>query len=218
MSTWFSRPGVMLGKNWLAGTIQVTIETYKDDIRKELNMNRYVRIAMIAVVLVVLLGSSVGFASANSKDTYQYEGAMTSPPYTCENGQIIIEEFAYFADVTNFYTTDGELFMVEEDFLQTGKLYLEDEPDKVIYYENEHWKNMTKPSGRMQSSGIVMKITIPGHGMVFQDIGHYIFEYDPVAGHVVPTFFAGQHEFFDPALYPEGWDYSVPCKYLTSLP
>jgi hypothetical protein len=181
-------------------------------------MNRLLRVGLMAVMLAALLGSIALPASANSKEGSYYEFAMTSPPYTCENGQILIEEFALTVDVTNFYTKSGEFFMMEEQVTQTGKLYLQDEPDKVIYYENEHFKNMTKPSGRMQSSGILMKITIPGYGMVFKDIGHYIFEYDPVAGHLVVVFLAGQHEFMDPALYPDAWNYSVPCQYLTSLP
>lgn len=181
-------------------------------------MNRYLRFALVTIILVGLLAPFASPASANSKVTSYWEFAATSPEVTCQNGQILIEEFAVYADQTDFYTESGELFMEEVQITQTGKEYLKAEPDKVIYYENEHWKNMLKPGGQVQSSGIIMKVTIPGYGMVFQDIGHIVFEYDPVAGHLVPTFLAGQHHFFDPAAYPDGWNYAPACKYLTSLP
>jgi len=181
-------------------------------------MNRYLKFTLMAIIIAALLGSFTMRASANSKEESSWDFSDIWEAYTCANGQILIEDYAIHGDDTNWYTQDGEFFMLREQVIMTGKLYLQEEPDKVIYYENEHWTNFIKPNGSNQASGIVMKITIPGYGMVFHDIGHYIFEWDPSAGHLVPVFFAGQHQFFDPDQYPEGWDYSVPCQYLTSLP
>lgn len=85
-------------------------------------------------------------------------------------------------DVRNFYDKNGAFLMMEESVIQTGKIYLQDQPWKVIYYENEHWKNMLKPTGVYMAPGIIMKVTIPGYGMIFQDIGRVVFEFDEAKG------------------------------------
>jgi len=181
-------------------------------------MNRILRFAILAVMLMSLLGMFALPASAKVQTTYSYDFATYMPPYTCANGQHLVEYFSIHVDGKNLYDKNGVLFMNEEVVTQTGKEYLVEEPSKVIYYENEHWKNFIKPTGKIESAGIVMKITIPGYGMVFKDIGHYVFEFDPSVGHLVPVTLNGTHQFFDKAGYPDLWDYSVPCAYLTSLP
>ena len=181
-------------------------------------MNRYWRLMLLVIMLIALLGSFTMRVSANSKAESSWDYSEKWAPYTCANGQILVEEYTLHADDAYFYTKDGEFFMLQEQVTQTGKEYLQNEPDKVIYYENEHWTNFIKPDGSNWGTGIIMKITIPGYGMVFQDIGRVVFEYDPVAGHYVPIFFAGQHQWFDPDQFPYNWNYSAPCQYLTSLP
>ena len=88
----------------------------------------------------------------------------------------------------------------------------------MIYYENEHWKNILKPTGVNMSPGIIMKVTIPGYGIIFQDIGRIVFEFDEAKGVWVPTWMAGHHEFIDPAQHPFNFNYAPACDYLTALP
>ncbi len=125
-------------------------------------MNRILRLALVSVVMITLLGMFASPALANTKVESYYEFADIWQPYTCANGQKIVEDYAFFVNVKTFYDNNGEFFMMEESVTQTGKIYLEDEPWKVINYENEHWKNMLKPTGVYMSPGIIMKVTSPG--------------------------------------------------------
>ncbi len=181
-------------------------------------MNRIPRLVLASMVMVTLLGTFASSALANTIEKGYYEFADVWQPYTCANGQKIVEDYAFYVDVKNFYDKNGAFFMLEESVVQTGKIYLQDQPWKVIYYENEHWKNMLKPTGVYMSSGIIMKITIPGYGIIFQDIGRIIFEFDEAKGVWVPTWLAGHHEFIDPAQHPFNFNYASACDYLTALP
>jgi len=181
-------------------------------------MNRFLRLFTMAAMVLGMLGVVLVPAYAKDKEPYSYDFAATMPPYTCQNGQHLVEEFAIHVDGKITYSPDGSTFMTTESVTQTGKEYLVEDPTKVIHYENEHWKNFFKPNGDITSSGIVMKITIPGYGIVFKDIGHYVFAWDETAGHLIVVDLKGTHQFFDKEGYPDIWDYSVPCAYLTSLP
>lgn len=181
-------------------------------------MKHILRLALVSMVMITLLGRFASPALANTKVESYYEFADIWQPYTCANGQKIVEDYAFFVNVKTFYDNDGEFFMIEESVTQTGKITLEDQPWKVIYYENEHWKNMLKPTGVYMSSGIIMKVTIPGYGMVFQDIGRIVFEFDEAKGVWVPTWMAGHHQFIDPEQHPFNFNYTPACDYLTALP
>jgi hypothetical protein len=180
-------------------------------------MRCFTRLVMLAAMLLGMLGMAALPASAKDKSTYSYDFSAIMPPYACANGQHLIEDFSVHVDGKITYDKDGSVFMTVEDVTQTGKEYLQEDLAKVIYYENEHWKNFTKPNGALTGSGIVMKVTIPGYGMVFKDIGHYVFAWDEAAGHYVVVALKGTHQFFSQEGYPDVWDYSVPCAYLTSL-
>jgi hypothetical protein len=181
-------------------------------------MYRIPKLVLVSMVIITLLGTFASPALANTIDQYDYDFADVWQPYTCANGQKIVEDYAVHVDVRNFYDKNGEFFMLEETVVQTGKIYLEDQPWKVIYYENEHWKNMLKPTGVNMSPGIIMKITIPGYGIIFQDIGRIVFEYSEEKGAWVPVWMAGHHEFIDPAQHPFNFNYAPACDYLTALP
>lgn len=180
-------------------------------------MKHWMRWALVSLVLVTLLGWVVQPAQANSKVNGHYETGMIWQPATCANGQVIVEDWAASVDVKTFFDNDGKVFMVEESVTQTGKIYLLDQPWKAIYYENEHWKNMFKPNGLMFGPGIVMKATIPGYGMIFQDIGRIVFIWDEERQVYEIVWMAGQHEFFDPAQFPYNYNYQPACDYLTAL-
>jgi hypothetical protein len=181
-------------------------------------MKRIVRMVLVSMVMFTLLGSFVSPALANTIEKSHTEFADAWQPYTCANGQKIVEDYGLQVDSKTFYDNNGEFFMLEESVVQTGKIYLQDQPWKVIYYENEHWKNMLKPTGVNMSPGIIMKVTIPGYGMIFQDIGRIVFEYSEERGTWVPTWMAGHHEFIDPAQHPLNFNYAPACNYLTALP
>lgn len=181
-------------------------------------MNRNMRLFLVGMVVITLLGMYARPALANTIEKSYYEFADVWQPYTCANGQKIVEDYSVHVDVKNVYDQNGALFMNEASVVQMGKLYLQDQPWKVIYYENEHWKDMLKPTGVFMSPGIIMKITIPGYGIIFQDIGRIVFEYDEARGVNVPTWMAGHHQFIDPAQHPFNFNYAPACDYLTALP
>lgn len=181
-------------------------------------MNRIPRLVLVSMVIITLLGTFASPALANTIEKGHYDFADVWQPYTCANGQKIVEDYAVSVDVKNFYDENGEFFMLEESVIQTGKIYLQNQPWKAIYYENEHWKNMLKPTGVNMSPGIIMKVTIPGYGIIFQDIGRIVFEIDEESGLWKPTWMAGHHEFIDPAQHPLNFNYAPACDYLTALP
>ncbi len=181
-------------------------------------MIRLLRPSRIAAVLLGTWGMMITPAYAKDASNYSYDFAATTQPYACQDGRHLVEEFVIHVDGKTTYDEDGSTFMIAESVTQTGKEYLLEDPAKVIYYENEHWKNFFKPNGAITGSGIVMKITIPGFGILFKDIGHYVFAWDETAGHLVVVGLKGTHQYFDVQGYPDFWDYSVPCAYLTSLP
>ncbi len=181
-------------------------------------MKHWMRWVLVSLVLVITLGAAVQTVRANTKETGHYDVAQVWEPFTCENGQVIVEDWATSVDVKTFFDNNGKVFMVEESVTQTGKIYLKDQPWKVIYYENEHWKNMFRPNGLSFGPGIVMKVTIPGYGMVFQDIGRIVFSWNEERQVYEIVRMAGQHEFFDPEQFPYNYHYEPACEYLTALP
>jgi hypothetical protein len=181
------------------------------------NMNHLMRLGLVSLVLITLLGSVAQPALANSKENSHYEFGDVWDAAVCANGQTIVEDFFVSVDVKTFKDNAGAVFMVEESVIQTGKIFLKDETNKVIYYENEHWKNMYKPNGTIMSPGIVMKVTIPGYGMVYKDIGLTRFVWDEGLQSLRISWQAGQHQFLDPDIYPT-MNYTAACDFLTSLP
>jgi hypothetical protein len=176
-------------------------------------MNRTIRLTLVMVILVGLMASFTSPASANSKVTSDWGFSFSEPVFTCQNGKVLMVSEDWATEVTTFLTKNGDWFMQVEQWSYTGYLFLQDVPDKKLYYAPIHWKNMFKPGGQLQSVGIVSKITIPGYGIVFKDIGLVKYVWDPVTGYPVPIFSAGEHQDI---IGPP--PYAAICAYLTSLP
>jgi hypothetical protein len=176
-------------------------------------MKHKLNLLIMFVLLGFLLGNSIVPASANTKETFTTEYYWYNPDAgICSNGQHVVEDSIGIVVTTIHRDHDGNLFIQEEDVTMIGGFYLLDQPWKRLDYDNTHWKNFIKPSGLSPSSGVVVKVTVPGYGILVKDIGHIVFEMDPELGYYVPIKFAGQHD-----LVPD-WNFSFMCDYLTALP
>lgn len=175
-------------------------------------MKHKLNLLIIFVLLGLLLGMSIIPASANTKETFTTVYHFYNPNAgLCENGQTVVEDSMGYVDTTIHRDNEGNLFLQEEDVTMVGGFYLADMTWKRLDYDNAHWKNFIKPDGSIPSSGVVAKVTVPGYGILVQDIGHVVAGFDPALGYYV-TKLAGHHD-----LYPD-WNFSFMCDYLTSLP
>jgi hypothetical protein len=170
-------------------------------------------ILFVIVMLSLLLGTAIIPASANTKEIFTTIYHFYNPNAgLCENGQQVVEDSMGYVDTTIHRNSAGVLFLQEEDVTMIGGFYLFDEPWKRLDYDNAHWKNFIKSDGSSPSSGLIAKVTVPGYGIILQDIGHVVFEWDAANGYWVPVRFAGHHD-----LVPN-WNFSFMCDYLTALP
>ncbi len=176
-------------------------------------MNKIIRIITLLALVGAILGSITIPASANTKETFTTTYYWYNPDGgICSNGQHVVEDSIGIVVTTIHRNAEGKLFIQEEDVTMIGGFYLLDQPWKRLDYDNAHWKNFIKPSGLSPSSGVVVKVIVPGYGILVKDIGHIVFEWDTTLGYWVPIRFAGEHD-----LVPS-WNFSFMCDYLTSLP
>jgi hypothetical protein len=181
-------------------------------------MKTIFRIFILMTIVSASLGAFSMPASANTKEVFHYEfPGVVDPGQVCANGQILVEEYNCIWDSTIWRTDTGEFFRQEDDVIMTGKVYLRDQPWKVLNYEHLQWKNFFKPSGDQPSAGILMKMNIPGYGNIWHDIGHFVFEKN-AEGIYIPVRLDGHHEYMNLNFQPTAWNYTKPCEYLTSLP
>jgi hypothetical protein len=176
-------------------------------------MKKLFQIVIILAMVGMSLGSISAPASANTKETCTTTYHFYNPDAgICANGQHVVEDSIGIVVTTIHRDSEGKLFIQEEDVTMIGGFYLLDQPWKRLDYDNAHWKNFIKPSGLSPSSGVVVKVIVPGYGILVKDIGHIVFEWDTTLGYWVPIRFAGEHD-----LVPS-WNFSFMCDYLIAMP
>lgn len=81
-------------------------------------------------------------------------------------------------------------------------LYVEGIPGQVI---NRHWTGEPFASDPIET-GVQLMITLPGHGVIYRDVGRVRFDWD--TSPLQPTFLAGHWDSYDA-------DYQALCEALT---
>ncbi len=185
-------------------------------------------VIVVSVALAVLLLTGTAWAEKPEKDTYLFTGMadytfsncadlnpdfLFGEPYQCDNGLLFCELGDIHLDTKLFFDKDGNPRRYTEKTTGTGAFFELGNPDNNLEYEPFHY-TFTADLGAdseffteddvFSYRGLVYKIKVPGHGIIFRDVGNVI-----VDSNFEVIFQAGQHDFYD-------GDFDAVCDYLTN--
>jgi len=102
------------------------------------------------------------------------------------------DEFTLNFRGTEHYDRDGNLVRVVEHVWGTDRLYSPDTGKSLSPASYNQGETVDLVEGQVRVSGVIFRITVPGSGAIFLDVGRYIIDFDEGL-----VFLAGQHQFFE---------------------
>ena len=152
------------------------------------------RVGLITTAIAALL-LGVGTAWAIPPD--QDEGQIVWDDYyvgACDDGRSICEMGEYSYRSKLFYLNNGDPRKYTEKVKFLGGMYeCGTEGNFLPYDPSSYTYTEDYPSGEIIIHGLFTKISMPGYGQIFKDIGNIVL--DLVTGEIL--FEAGEHEWWN---------------------
>jgi hypothetical protein len=147
-------------------------------------------LAGLAVGVVSMLGTVAG---AWAVPPVQIAGSIQGNDPIADCGSFEVwDEFTLSWRGTEHYDQDGNIVRVVEHVWGVDRLYNPDNGKSLDPATFNQGEAVDLVEGQVKVSGVVFRITVPGSGAVFLDVGRYIIDFDEGL-----VFLAGQHQFFE---------------------
>lgn len=145
----------------------------------------------LAVGVVSMFGTA---ASAWAVPPVQIAGSIQGNDPIADCGTFEVwDEFTLNFRGTEHYDQDGDLVRVVEHLLGVDRLYRPDTGKSLRPASFNQSETVDVVEGQLKVGGVVFRITVPGSGAIFLDVGRFIIDLDDDS----LVFLAGQHQFLE---------------------
>ena len=168
------------------------------------NLVRKLSVCILAV-LISALPTTTALAAQPVFDSFHEE--FTTFFVDCGDFDVY-EDASLDMKVTTFVDADGNPVSIKWHGTWNGTIY-SPETGKSLVEDTQHFNSFEADagSGVFTFVGLTMLITLPRHGVVFLDVGRFIFTYDDTGAFDEIFFEAGPHPFVH-------GDFDVLCEML----
>jgi hypothetical protein len=153
-------------------------------------------------IKVVLAASAVGVLSmfglaagawAASPSVVHMSGSFSGDDPIADCGTFEVrDEFTLNFRGIERYDREGNLVQVVEHIFGVDRLYNSVTGKSLKPASFNQGETVDIVEGQVKVSGVIFRITVPGSGAVFLDVGRFIIDFDEGL-----VFLAGQHQFFE---------------------
>jgi hypothetical protein len=153
-------------------------------------MRLRVILAALALSMLSMFGA---VASASAVPPVKIAGSFDGNDPTADCGTFEVwDEFTLNFSGAEHYDQDGNLVRVVEHVWGVDRLYNHDTGKSLPASSFSQGETVDLVDGQVKVGGVIFRVTVPGSGAVFLDVGRFIIDFDEGL-----VFLAGRHQFFE---------------------
>jgi hypothetical protein len=164
----------------------------------------YKKIIMATIITILLAAMALPVLAKPPDHFSDWYAEIPMPIADCGDYVVESKDFIIYMNGTKHYDKDGNLIKIITHWSGEG-IYWRPDTGKEVYMDSNLFNSIDiLETGETISAGIQFKITLPGEGTIFMDVGRMVFKPYPNI-----IFEAGQHPFF----FPEEGGLEKICAY-----